>query len=78
MHLNHHFNGFLFNKIPLFRKLKWQEVISLNYLATTANPGYMELGVGIEHIFKLFRVDYMQSYLNNGYQMQGIVIGFGF
>ncbi|WP_447639851.1 MULTISPECIES: DUF5686 family protein [Chitinophagaceae] len=24
---DHHFNGFFFNKIPLFRKLKWREVI---------------------------------------------------
>ncbi len=77
-HLSHHFNGFWFNKIPWFRKLKWQEVVSLNYLKTPTSPSYLELGVGIEHIFKMFRVDYFQSYLNTGYSMQGFVIGFGF
>lgn len=77
-HINHHFNGFWFNKIPLLRKLKWQEVISFNYLKTDESPQYMELGVGIEHIFKFLRVDYFQSYKNGLVQMQGIRFGLGF
>lgn len=27
IYLEHHFQGFFFNKIPLFRKLKWREII---------------------------------------------------
>lgn len=27
LNIDHHFNGFFFNKIPLFRKLKWREVV---------------------------------------------------
>jgi len=27
INIDHHFNGFFFNKIPLFRKLKWREVV---------------------------------------------------
>jgi len=77
-HFNHHFNGFWFNKIPLLRKLKWQEVISMNYLKTTDSPHYIEVGVGIEHVFKILRVDYFQSYENGYVQMHGIRIGLGF
>ncbi|MEJ7659162.1 MAG: DUF5686 family protein [Hymenobacter sp.] len=52
-HFNHHFNGFIFNKIPLLRSLKWQEVVSVNYLHTAQIGQYLELGAGVEHIFKI-------------------------
>lgn len=72
--LRHHFEGFFFNKIPGFRKLKWREVIGFkaawgtlteaNKIANRFNSSiqpfpipYMESSVGIENIFKLFRID---------------------
>jgi hypothetical protein len=75
---NQYFNGFFLNKIPLLRKLRWQEVVSLNYLQTPDLRHYVEVGAGIEHIFKVIRVDYYQSYLAGTYKMQGIRFGFGF
>lgn len=30
--VEHHFNGFIFNKIPLFKKLKWRSIISFKGL----------------------------------------------
>ncbi len=30
--LTHYFNGFIFNKVPLFKKLKWREVLSIKAL----------------------------------------------
>jgi hypothetical protein len=75
---NHHFNGFWFNKIPLIRRLKWQEVFTLNYFKTPASPHYVEWGAGIEHIFKIMRVDYFQAFGNGTYLTQGIRIGVGF
>ncbi len=30
--LTHYFNGFVFNKIPLFKRLKWREVLSIKAL----------------------------------------------
>jgi hypothetical protein len=35
LYLDHWFNGFFFNKIPLFKKLKWREVASLRLLEGT-------------------------------------------
>lgn len=79
----HHFEGFLLNKIPLIKKLKWRAVANANVLygsvsdknisnTPTVGPQgqdlttfgkldpsvpYVEVGYGIENIFKFFRVD---------------------
>ncbi len=77
-HFSHDFNGFIFNKIPLFRKLKWQEVISANYLYTQQAKHYAELGVGVEHIFKILRVDFFTGFQSREKVGSGIRLGFGF
>ncbi|MEP1086801.1 MAG: DUF5686 family protein [Algoriphagus sp.] len=89
----HYFEGFLLNKIPVLKKLKWRAVANANILygsvsnknianAPTVDPSgnpletfgrldptkpYVELGYGIENIFKFFRVDFFHrmTYLDN-------------
>ena len=60
-HWQHHFNGFLFDKIPLLRKLGFSEVVRLAYLTTPELKNYAEIGFGIDNIgwglFRLFRFD---------------------
>ncbi len=84
LYIEHHFQGFFLNKIPLMRKLKWREVISAKGLIGdlsnrhesimdfpeglySLKEPYMEASVGIENIFKIFRVDAMWrlSYLDH-------------
>ncbi|WP_114782264.1 DUF5686 and carboxypeptidase regulatory-like domain-containing protein [Botryobacter ruber] len=77
-HFEHHFNGFLFNKVPLFRRLKWQEVVTLNYLNTRESMNYLELGLGVEHIFKFLRVDFFSAFQQGQKSRTGIRFGFGF
>jgi len=77
-------NGWLFNRLPLIKRLKWREVVSWRgvwgSLSDRNNPAmhddllrfpdgtmcqdmhgkpYMEAGVGIDNILRLFRVDYV-------------------
>ncbi|GAA4352485.1 hypothetical protein GCM10023185_12220 [Hymenobacter saemangeumensis] len=77
-HYDHHFNGFILNKFPVIRRLKWQEVASLNYLRTPTAGHYLELGAGIEHIFKVIRVDFYTA-LQSGEKLgTGFRLGYGF
>lgn len=78
VHYEHHFNEFIFNKIPLVKRLNLQAVASANYLSTPAAGQYIELGAGIEHIFKFFRVDFFTSIQNGAHQRNGIRVGAGF
>jgi len=77
-HWEHHFNGFIWNKLPLLKKLKWQSLFLANYLSTPAFENYWEIGVGLEHIFKIMRVDYLWSFQENAPITQGLRIGIGF
>jgi len=76
-HYNQHFNGFFVNKVPLLRRLKWQEVVSFNYLHTPQAGHYVELGAGIEHIFGILRAD-VYTALQSGQKLgSGVRLGLG-
>jgi hypothetical protein len=77
-HYEHHFNGFFLNGIPLLRKLKWQEVIGANFLYTPTVGQYWEFAAGIEHIFKILRVDWVTAFQSDKKVNTGIRFGFGF
>ena len=76
-HIEHHFNGLLTNKIPLFRRLNWYLVGGSNAFYVNRNNNYVEVFGGLENIFKLFRVDMVASYLNGHYSQTGVRIGLG-
>lgn len=56
-HAEHHFNGMLTNKIPLFRRLNWHLVGGANAFYVNKDMHYIEAFAGLENIFKLIRVD---------------------
>ncbi len=76
-HVEHHFNGLLTNKIPLFNRLKWNLVAGANAFYVNQNNNYVEAFVGLENIFKVLRIDFVTSYSNGGKTQTGIRFGLG-
>lgn len=72
-YVEYHLNGFFFNRMPLLKKLGLREVVSakgmlgslsdVNTWIDTPTPAsynkkpYLEVGAGIENIFRFFRID---------------------
>ena len=73
--IEHHFNGFLTNKIPGFRKLNWWLEAGANAFYANKNLYYYELFAGFENILKLVRVDFVQGWLNGKSFNYGVRIG---
>lgn len=76
-HAEHHFNGLLTNKIPLFKKLNWHLVAGVNAFRVNSDNHYTEIFAGIENIFKVLRVDVVNGYLNGDKGTVGVRIGLG-
>ena len=75
VHIEYHLNGFLTNKIPGFRTLNWYLVTGANAFYVNQQKNYLEAFVGIENIFKLIRVDFIQSWSAGHHPNYGIRIG---
>ncbi len=82
-HYQHHFNGYLFDKVPLLRKAGFKSVFAASYLRTSESElgDYLELSYGIENlgfgIFKIFRVDAVASFEEWKYGKFGVRLGIG-
>jgi len=73
-HIEHHFNGFLTNKIPGIRKLNWYLVGGANAFHVEKTD-YQELFVGFENIFKVLRFDYIFTSIDGVKGKSGFRIG---
>ncbi len=76
-HVEHHFNGLLTNKIPVFRRLNWNLVGGANAFYVNGNNHYEEMFWGLDNIFKVLRVDWVTAWMDGRYYQTGVRIGFG-
>ena len=82
-HLEHNFGGLFLSKIPLFKKLKMEEVIGVNYLTSDVIKNYTEVFVGIQrfglrlNFVKAFNYDNL-SKMNGSRSTSGFRISAGF
>lgn len=73
----HHFNGFLTNKIPGFKKLNWNLVAGASAMWLPKQT-YAEWHVGFENIFRFFRVDLVTGYQQGKRPVYEIKLGSSF
>jgi hypothetical protein len=81
-HWQHNFEGFLFNRVPLIKKLGWTETIRVAYLNTPDLQNFVELSFGIGNIgfdiYRLGRLDIVTHYQDGKFSSPSLVLGFGF
>jgi hypothetical protein len=65
-HVEHHFNGMLTNKIPLFRRLNWNLVAGSNAFYIDTKNTYIEVFAGLENLFKIARFDFVWGFASGG------------
>ena len=77
LHLEHHSNGLITNKIPLLKKWNWNLVEGANALYINPQTKYSEVFAGLENIFKIFRIDAVVGIQNGFKPVYTYRIGFG-
>jgi len=88
IHVQHHWEGWFLDKIPLLRKLNWKEVFGANFYyaeqpsrdpAFSGKLPYWELNWGFENIgikaIRPLRVDVAFGFFGKKYDRTGIVLG---
>ena len=80
-HYQHRFNGFIFDKIPLLKKLGATEVFKVSYLTTPDLKNYSEYSFGLDRLgwglFKIFRLDVATSLKDGKFSSPSVIIGIG-
>jgi hypothetical protein len=74
-HIEHHFNGLLTNKIPIFRKLNWYLVAGANALYADSDKEYVEVFAGFENILKIARLDLVWGFDKDKVSIFGVRLG---
>lgn len=59
--VTHFFDGFFFNKIPLFRKLKWREIVSGKVLTGSLEQNHQEVLLFPENLYVLGKEPYAEA-----------------
>lgn len=81
LHIQHHFDGFILDKLPGVRDLGWSLVAGTKFLRSGGHPSYTEFHLGLDNIgfkfFRLIRIDAVLSLLE-GRKNWGARMSIGF
>ncbi len=74
-HGHYQFRKFLFTRLPFVRRIGIKENLLVNYLNTNTSQHYTELGYSIDYIFRVFRLEFISSFVDGKYSDFGVRIG---
>lgn len=78
-HLQHHFDGFLLDRVPGIRRLGLTSVVGAKALVVEGMDPYWEVSFGIDRLgfgpLRFLRVDLAASFQGNTYDRLGVLIG---
>jgi len=69
------FRKLLFTQLPMLRMSGLKENLFVNYLSTPTSQNYTEVGYTIDNIFRIFRLEFVQSFRNWKAAEFGVRIG---
>jgi ribosomal protein L19 len=72
---HYQFRKFLITQIPILRLTGVKELAFISYLGTPYSENYMEVGYGIDNLFRILRVEAAASFQNGNYRGFGVKIG---
>lgn len=78
-HYEHHFNGYIMDKIPLLKNMGAKFVLGAKTLQMKHHDPYYETSIGVDQLkiglYSVFRIDYSWSYSAEGLLDHGIFFG---
>ncbi|MEZ4948701.1 MAG: DUF5686 and carboxypeptidase regulatory-like domain-containing protein [Saprospiraceae bacterium] len=74
-HIHNQFRNLALTRIPLFWMLGLKENLFVHYLATPSSDNYMEIGYGLDNIYKIFRIEVAVATQDWKYLDFGVFIG---
>jgi len=75
-HIEHNFSGLFSSKIPLVRKIKFEEIVGASYLTQPDKKDYKEFYFGLQRL--IFRATYGFAYDGNKRVEHGFKLSYGF
>lgn len=73
--VHYQFRRFLVTTLTKARLLGFKENVFMSYLATQTRKPYMEVGYGLEGLFRLFRLEVAAAFEGGNYKIYGFRIG---
>ena len=69
------FRKFLFTQIPMLQLTGLKELAYVSYLVTPHSGNYVELGYGLDNLFRFARIEASTSFIDGSYNSFGVKIG---